>query len=59
MQGPNSFPTAPVPRNWIENNPIRMPIVTGTTHDSSAGVATEMPSTAESTEIAGVSTASP
>jgi hypothetical protein len=36
-----------------------MPTVAGTTHSSSAGVATEMPSTAESTEIAGVISASP
>ncbi len=38
---------------------MRMPTVTGTIHLSRAGVATEMPSTAESTEIAGVSKASP
>ena len=57
--GPKSFPTLPVPWLWIAKRPIRIPSVTGTTQGSSAGAATERPSTADSTEIAGVITASP
>ncbi len=57
--GPNSLPTAPVPRAWIANSPIRIAIVSGTIQCSNAGVATEIPSTADRTDIAGVRIASP
>ena len=59
MTGPNSVPIEAVPRLCIMNKPTRIAIVIGTTADSSAGAATLMPSTADSTEIAGVITASP
>jgi len=57
--GPKSLPTLPVPWLWIAKRPTMIPTVTGTTHFASAGVATDRPSTADSTEIAGVMTASP
>ncbi len=57
--GPNSVPMRPVPRLWTENRPIRIATVIGITTGRSAGVTTSRPSTAESTEIAGVSMPSP
>ena len=57
--GPNRRPILPVPYGCNANTPIKIMMVTGTTQCASAGVATEMPSTADSTEIAGVITASP
>ena len=57
--GPNSAPTRPVPWRWTENRPIRITTVVGITSGRSAGVTTSRPSTAESTEIAGVSMPSP
>ena len=59
MTGPNSRPTTPVPKRWIANSPVRITSVIGTTSESSAGSTTSIPSTAESTEIAGVIIPSP
>ena len=57
--GPNHAATLPVPRLWTANSMTRMARLTGTTEVSSAGVTRFSPSTAESTEIAGVMMASP
>ena len=59
VTGPNTAPTPAVPRLWKANRPIRIPIEMGTIHISSAGAARLKPSTAPSTEIAGVMTPSP
>ena len=59
MIGPNARPTAPVPKRWIANSTVRMTSVIGTTRFFSDGAATSRPSTAESTEIAGVIIPSP
>jgi hypothetical protein len=59
ITGPNSRPTASVPKRWIANSPVNTASAIGTTSDSSAGVATLSPSTADSTEIAGVIIPSP
>jgi len=57
--GPNSRPTKPVPKRWIANSAIRITVAIGTTYGASASVPISRPSTADSTEIAGVRTASP
>jgi hypothetical protein len=57
--GPNTAPIRWVPRFCSQNNPMITPMVIGTTQRSSPGAATFSPSTAESTEIAGVITPSP
>ena len=57
--GPKNMPTTPVPKRWIANRAIRMPVAIGTMYGCRAVVPTSSPSTAESTEMAGVSTASP
>src|SRR6266480_4218088 len=54
ITGPNTAPIRAVPRLCTRNKPIRITSVTGITHGASAGVAISSPSTAESTEIAGV-----
>ena len=59
MMGPNSAPTLPVPRFWTANSPPTTSSVIGMTNGLNAGVATSSPSTAESTEIAGVISPSP
>ena len=59
MTGPNSRPTAAVPRRWTANSSTMITAVRGTTSSSSAGSITFTPSTAESTEIAGVIMLSP
>ena len=59
IMGPNSLPSAPVPCAWMANKPTSTAIVIGMIQRSNAGVATDTPSTAESTEIAGVMIASP
>src|SRR4051794_40962333 len=59
ITGPNSRPTAPVPKRWIANRNVMITSVIGTTSDSSDGAATLRPSTADSTEIAGVIIPSP
>ena len=59
MMGPKKVATRAVPRACTTNRPIRMTIVSGTTTLSSVGATSFNPSTAESTEIAGVRIASP
>ena len=59
MIGPNRLATPAVPRRCAANNPIRITMVNGTTKCPNAGLASLRPSTAESTEIAGVITESP
>ena len=57
--GPNTAPTRAVPRRWKAKSARMIPNATGTTQWDSAGVATARPSTAPSTEIAGVMMPSP
>ena len=52
-------PMPPVPRLWNMNRPMMITIVIGITYGSKNGVATSRPSTALSTEIAGVIMLSP
>ena len=59
ITGPNSRPTAPVPKRWMANRPIKIATEIGTTAESSPGLTNSMPSTAESTLIAGVIIPSP
>ena len=59
MMGPNMAATFAVPRLCAANSAIRMMTVSGTTNSVKAGLASLSPSTAESTEIAGVMTESP
>ena len=59
MIGPNNRPTIPVPARWMENSASRITQVIGTTPSFKAGLATARPSTALSTEMAGVITPSP
>ena len=48
-----------MPRDWTRNSPSRITHVSGTARSSNRGSSTPMPSTALSTEIAGVSAPSP
>ena len=59
MIGPNSLPTVAVPRRWTRKRAISNTSDIGTTYGPKIGVATFSPSTALSTEIAGVITPSP
>ena len=59
MIGPNAVPTRAVPNRCAMNRPNRINRVMGTTTCDSAGVPTSRPSTAPSTEMAGVITPSP
>jgi hypothetical protein len=59
MTGPNTRPTAPEPRRWTMKRTKMIAAVIGTTRFSSDGWATFNPSTADSTEIAGVIMLSP
>ena len=59
ITGPNRKPMRSVPRDWIKNRPTRMTMVIGTTYGSNRCVATLSPSTALSTEMAGVIMPSP
>ena len=59
MIGPNRAATFAVPRDCAANSTSRITTVSGTTYSWNAGVATSMPSIAESTDKAGVITASP
>ena len=59
MTGPKTRPTALVPHCCTANRPVRIAIEIGTTSESSSGAAISSPSTADSTEIAGVMTLSP
>ena len=58
MIGPNMPPTRAVPRRWNMNSAVMITTVTGTTALSNSGFKISRPSTAESTEIAGVISAS-
>ena len=51
--------TAPLPRCWTQKRPISTATVSGVMAGTNSGVATLMPSTALSTEIAGVIMLSP
>ncbi len=59
MIGANSAPTFVVPRFWSTNRPISSTSAMGMTNWSSRLLTTVRPSTAESTEIAGVIMLSP
>ena len=59
MIGPKILPMPLVPRCCTTNSAIRMPMVIGTMKSSNTCVATLSPSTALSTEIAGVIMPSP
>ncbi len=59
MIGPNMAPMVAVPRRWMLNRPTKIRAAIGTTKDSRWGAAISRPSTAESTEIAGVIIPSP
>ena len=59
MTGPNSTPIRAVPWRWITNSTTRIAMVSGTTTWCSWGAATSSPSTADSTEMAGVIMLSP
>ena len=48
-----------MPKRWIRNSAVRIASAIGTTTDSSEGDTTSMPSTDDSTEIAGVIIPSP
>ncbi len=57
--GPKTLPTRAVPVRWTANSATRIVSVSGMTHDVNCGETTSRPSTADSTEIAGVITLSP
>ena len=59
MIGPNSRPTRSVPPRWMANRNSRIIRLIGTTQCDRCGATTLRPSTAPSTEIAGVITPSP
>ncbi len=59
ITGPNRRPTAAVPTRWPANSSTMITAVIGTTRWPSDGCTTFSPSTADSTEIAGVIMLSP
>ena len=59
ITGPNSRPTAADPIRWVANSTTMITAVIGTTRCASDGCTTLSPSTADSTEIAGVIMLSP
>ena len=59
MIGPNALPIVAVPNRCAANRPTRMTSARGKMYGLSAVVATLTPSSALSTEIAGVMTPSP
>ncbi|KAG1530162.1 hypothetical protein G6F50_017501 [Rhizopus delemar] len=59
ITGPNSLPITPVPCDWIANSATSTHSASGTTHRSSVCDTIPMPSSADSTEIAGVIMLSP
>ena len=59
MIGPNRVPTRWVPYRWPRNRMVISVSEIGSTRSEMPGAATFRPSTAESTEIAGVMTLSP
>ena len=59
MMGPKKCPIAAVPLDWIANSASRIATAAGTTYGCKAGVAMLTPSSADSTEMAGVIAPSP
>ncbi len=59
MIGPNSRPSVAVPRCWLTKSVTRIAAVMTSTNGSSPGTAISSPSTADSTEMAGVIMPSP
>ena len=59
MTGPKNSPTRDVPPRWIVNNAMMIAIEIGSTSLLSPGAAIDKPSTADSTETAGVIMLSP
>ena len=59
VMGPKNLPMPPVPKRCTANRPVSTTRVSGMTQACRAGAATSRPSTADSTEIAGVITPSP
>ena len=59
ITGPNTLPTFSVPKRWAMNTSSSTTTVIGTMKLCSPGAAISRPSTAPSTEIAGVITPSP
>jgi hypothetical protein len=59
ITGPNNRPTRAEPNRWDRNNPTMITAVIGTTALASDGCTIFSPSTADSTEIAGVIMLSP
>ena len=59
MIGPKTAPTPAVPRRWKKKRTTRITIVSGITYGLKNGVAISRPSTALSTEMAGVIMPSP
>ena len=59
ITGPKSRPTKLVPKRWMENSASTISSDSGTTQKLSEGATSSSPSTAPSTEIAGVITLSP
>ena len=59
MIGPKNSPTRAVPLRWIENRPKMMTIAIGMTSLPKPGEAIARPSTADSTDTAGVIIESP
>ena len=57
--GPKNAATRAVPRDCTANRPNRITTESGTTNRSSEGAITSRPSTADSTDSAGVIMASP
>ena len=59
ITGPKNRPTVAVPCRCTRNRPVMMTAVSGTTSSARPGSTTLSPSTAESTEMAGVIMLSP
>ena len=59
VTGPKKLPTLVVPWLWMKKRPASTASAIGITNLPNTGVATSRPSTAESTEIAGVIMLSP
>ncbi len=59
ITGPKNRPTTAVPCRCTRNSPMMITAVMGTTNSASPGSTTLMPSTADSTEMAGVIMLSP
>ena len=59
VMGPKNLPMSAVPRFCIKNRPNRISRVSGITALLKVGETTSRPSTADSTEMAGVMTPSP